>query len=403
MNRIGKIFAVGLFMALLIGAGTAPYEPETHAQDGGTPSIFIPLVLDFSNAAAFQELTEDVPDQVQLDDTLTRDEMLDAEILQPEYDEDADDAAELSPTDDGDDDHDPTQADPLFDPGEFPDSESEALARNEFSDEWAALESDIAGFLEGTEEDTETEPESLAGDTSNGLYTRYYINGNRSFGTGSGFMWRTIGKLYFKVPGNSGWSSCTASVVGRRAVITAGHCVYTRGKGWHQDIRFYPGYQNGYIPFGEWRPSWIRTTNQWYNSSSLAHDYAVMVMQKRNGRNISYYTGYNGYMYGYSATQHWHSFGYPSNIGGGRWPIVCSAQTHRRDSRSGPDPIGIGCDQTYGASGGPWIVNYSPEYRSAKNYVFGVNSYIKVGKKTIYSPYFDSNAGNMIRWGRGFN
>jgi hypothetical protein len=53
--------------------------------------------------------------------------------------------------------------------------------------------------------------------------------------------------------------------------------------------------------------------------------------------------------------------------------------------------IGVGCDLIFGASGGPWVVNFSgvPE---GTNLLNGNNSYIKRGLPQLYGPYFTTGA-----------
>lgn len=229
-------------------------------------------------------------------------------------------------------------------------------------------------------------------------YTRYYAN--RYGQMWKYYPWRTMGKLYFQKPGSSSWYYCTASVMYGRALWTAGHCVYTKGKGWHQNMSFVPAYRNGSAPYGTWTVYTKATLSGW-TQGKYAYDIAAVAVRDQGGKKISQRVGYLGAMWNASSIQHFHAFGLPSNIGSGKYLTVCSASTSRRDAQSGPDPVGIGCDMLHGSSGGPRLVTYMPYASGANNYVNGVNSYFYTNKpKEVYAAYFGDGAKNLYNWGK---
>lgn len=229
-------------------------------------------------------------------------------------------------------------------------------------------------------------------------YTRYTVNQYTYMW--KYFPWMTMGKLLFKKPGDASWYYCTASVMYGRALWTAGHCVYTKGKGWHTNMTFAPAYRNGTAPYGTWTVYQMATLTGW-QSGNYAYDIGAAAVSDQGGKKISQVTGYLGAMWNVSATQHFHSFGLPSNILTGKYLIACAASTNRQDPQSGPDPIGIGCDMLHGSSGGPRLVTYAPYASGANNYVNGVNSYCYTNKpKQVYAAYFGNGAKNLYNWGK---
>ena len=60
-----------------------------------------------------------------------------------------------------------------------------------------------------------------------------------------------------------------------------------------------------------------------------------------------------------------------------------------------PATIGVGCDQTGGTSGGPWLVNFSG-FAGLTNLVNGNNSYKYNNLPlNLYGPYFTTGASNV--------
>jgi V8-like Glu-specific endopeptidase len=215
----------------------------------------------------------------------------------------------------------------------------------------------------------------------------------------------TVGKIFFQKRTGSSWYVCSGAVAVRRAVWTAGHCVYTPGSGWHRNMTFYPAYKNGADPvYGGWTVTKKATLNGWI-SNKLPYDIGMMVVKNKGGKMIAQVTGWLCASWGGSSRRHWTDFGYPqSSPFNGKYQYVCAASRAWQDARQGtPWTNGIGCDMTGGCSGGPWLYKYAPGRSGAVNCVNSVNSYRYTRpsqKKAIHGPYFGDGAKNLYNWGK---
>lgn len=174
--------------------------------------------------------------------------------------------------------------------------------------------------------------------------------------------YRRAGKLFFSKP--NGNFVCSASIINRRVVITAGHCMFDRAtKRFYTNFRFVPAY-NGTAspssPYCQWTPSFWTVPTQWSNSSGYptTDDFGVMVMRDMpcNGstKTIGTYLGWFGWqtfrLLGNNVTQ----LGYPGNLDSGQRMQISQSNVYRRASFAGE----IGSAQGGGTSGGPWIQNF---------------------------------------------
>jgi len=277
-------------------------------------------------------------------------------------------------------------------PGGPPDPESTALAKKLFPEDWADLNASDIRVDYG-----EVEP---MGYSYPPPFTRYPVNAYGAMW--KYYPWKTMGKLYFRIPNTSGTWVCSGAVAVGRAVWTTGHCVYTPGKGWHTNMVFVPAYRAGSQPYGQFTVFSKASLEGWTKGGNHAYDIGMVAVSDKSGHKISWWTGYLGLMWNSSSIQHFHAFAYPSNIGNAKYLITCAASTSSRDSISGPDPVGMGCDMGPGSSGGPWLVKYSPYQAGAVNYVNGVVCYYKADKpEEFFSPYFSTAAKNLYDWGEG--
>jgi V8-like Glu-specific endopeptidase len=207
----------------------------------------------------------------------------------------------------------------------------------------------------------------------------------------------TVGKVFFTIPGKGDHVCSGSSAVGR-AVWTAGHCVYTPGTGWHTNWAFVPAYKNGNAPYGIWPANELWSLNGWTAHDNNGYDIGMAVTTDQGGKKLSQRVGYLGFMANTSRRQHWHNLGYPQDPPfNGEVMQMCIGSHARNDANFSPMPVGMGCDLTGGASGGPWIVKFNPRH-GAFDYVNGVNSY-KYTKPwqplQMYSPYFGNGAVNL--------
>lgn len=214
--------------------------------------------------------------------------------------------------------------------------------------------------------------------------------------TVNSYPFRTIGKLFFSKP--DGNYVCSASIINRRIVITAGHCTYDREtKSLYSRFLFVPAYR-GHVadvdPFCSWSVGRVIVPGQWANSSGYpaTDDFSLLQIQDRacNGatRRIGAYLGWLGWatyrLNGNNITQ----LGYPGNLDAGRRMQISQSNVYRRAKFAGE----IGSAQGGGTSGGPWVQNFGvrPSGRVniggpgwvGGNQVVGVSSYGNVNHNT---------------------
>jgi hypothetical protein len=269
-----------------------------------------------------------------------------------------------------------------------PSLDADAVARQAYAEDWAALEAAALEELLGNAT-ADTELNSLDSPTGTSqVFTRYWGNLYTPFWTN--YPYRTVGRFF------SSAGSCTASSASpNNIIVTAAHCVYNTGNNtWYSNKVFVPAYRNGSAPYGQFPTSQCIVLNAWVNlSGSYAinswarHDVAVCNMRTNTaGQTLSSAVGWLGRSWNYDYIQHHHNFGYASNISS-LYTSICAAESFYQTT----DTLGMGCDMTYGASGGPWIRVFFPFESGAKNYVNSVNSGIFVGTQNIYGPRFTSN------------
>jgi len=255
-------------------------------------------------------------------------------------------------------------------------------------------------------------------------FTRYRLfpNTDAEYRT---YPYRTVGKLFFNI-GTEPFV-CSASVVTSfnfSVVWTAGHCVYTPGTGFHNNFLFAPAFRRVGVtpvsPFGDWTTRNVLVLGAWA-SGLLEYDHGVLVMNRSptTGLTIGETVGMLGFMANAPREQHWHLHGYPQGPHSppsvdpqftGFHHEICAAQYAANDQPTGmagidPPTMGVGCDLTGGASGGPWVVNLNALAVStsggmpvALNLLNGNNSYRYLGggpnSQRLYGPYF--SAGAMV-------
>lgn len=185
------------------------------------------------------------------------------------------------------------------------------------------------------------------------------------------FPFRVIGQLW-SVTDKGEWSTCSATLIGRRAVITAAHCLYSHEDGgWLEDYEFYPGMNGeGNAPFGKygWTNAHILqgfiTNYQGYYGSVMPWDLAVLILDGNAGDALGW-MGYAVYDPAYNFTGN--IVGYPGDKRQSTmWRASCDIDASRADDFNFSYP----CD-TYPGSSGSAVYDYNP---SAKDrHILGVN------------------------------
>ncbi len=290
--------------------------------------------------------------------------------------------------------------------GSLPDAETAELAQTLYPEEWARAASDPTPELAVPDPMPDQVPEvnAAALEETNAYaatppFTSYYVNDNTA--TWKSYPWLTIGRLFFQIPGLTGTYACTGAAAYGRAVWTAGHCVYTLGRGWSYNMWFVPAYRNGAYPYGSFTVKSRTALSGWVSAGNLAYDIGMVTVNDKDGLKLSQWVGSLGALWNQPATQMFHAFGYPGNYSSGQYLVACAASTYDRDPLAGPDAIGIGCNMGSGASGGPWLVAYAPFKGTASNYVNGIVSYSYATKpRQVYGPYFGDEAKQLYDWAK---
>ncbi|MEO8503516.1 MAG: hypothetical protein ABI609_06420 [Acidobacteriota bacterium] len=222
------------------------------------------------------------------------------------------------------------------------------------------------------------------------------------------YPYQTVGRVFFNIPGR-GTFACSASSVGGDGVMTAGHCVHDAASNtfWNHWV-FVPGYKNGAAPYGQWTANrlFVLTAYQDGDQGDERFDVGGAVLNRVGGKRISEKVGFLGFQWNMSNTAtsaHWALLGYPAAapFTGGQ-QFVCQASFAYTFGPPSPSPIGVGCDQTGGTSGGPWIRSFSGA-PGKSNYLNGVNVFRRcfdplcndLYTQELFSPYFDNNAKKL--------
>jgi V8-like Glu-specific endopeptidase len=211
--------------------------------------------------------------------------------------------------------------------------------------------------------------------------------------TGGGAVTRTVGRVFFTYQGRT--ASCSGNAVtsaNRSTVMTAGHCVKLGGA-WHTNWVFVPGYNSGNAPYGTWTARATLATPQWAASEDINYDVGAAVVNLLNGSALTDVVGAQGIAFNQARGQAMYAFGYPaaSPYDGTRL-IYCSGVTFNDFFLS--MGIGMDCNMTGGASGGPWFQQFSES--TGTGIQNSVNSFkYNFFPNWMFGPYFGTDAQNV--------
>jgi V8-like Glu-specific endopeptidase len=118
-----------------------------------------------------------------------------------------------------------------------------------------------------------------------GADNRIQIGGTTSY------PWRAIVQLDIKYPGSASIWGCTGWFIGPGTIATAGHCVYSAGKGgWASYIDVSPGANGGYKPYGTTRTYNFRSVVGWTSSGNTNYDYGAIILNSGTlGRRVGWF------------------------------------------------------------------------------------------------------------------
>jgi len=102
--------------------------------------------------------------------------------------------------------------------------------------------------------------------------------------------WRWICKLIITFP-NGASGGCTGWFIGPKAVMTAGHCVYSRANGgWARQIEVIPGMRGATRPFGSMIGTSFRSVVGWTRDSDPNYDYGCIILPNATlGNRVGYF------------------------------------------------------------------------------------------------------------------
>jgi glutamyl endopeptidase len=100
--------------------------------------------------------------------------------------------------------------------------------------------------------------------------------------------WRRICALRIQFPSGTTYRG-TGFLVGPRAVVTAGHCVYLHNEGgWARKVEVIPGCNGSARPYGQAESNSLRSVGGWVTSRLPESDYGCIILPAGafNGRNL---------------------------------------------------------------------------------------------------------------------
>jgi V8-like Glu-specific endopeptidase len=226
-----------------------------------------------------------------------------------------------------------------------------------------------------------------------------YLGINRT-AFSSKYPYRASGQLFFEDDDGQQYI-CSASLIKRGVLVTAGHCVIDNSEAeFYENFQYIPARRGKSAPYGIWEGARVYVMSSYAydkNGECLSgvvckNDVAVIVLKPKNGKYAGDKTGWLGYginTYSFTRTlgrtgAQITQLGYPASH-----DRVTMMQ--RNDSlgilggKSVKNNTIIGTRMTGGSSGGPWIVNFgqmaklgdgtTPGSEAKSNIVVGVTSW----------------------------
>ncbi len=252
-------------------------------------------------------------------------------------------------------------------------------------------------------------PEPMSNGTFNTPYTSSRVfpmltGASAPMSADRAYPYSTVGKLFFTINGNP--FVCSASVIQRRVVATAGHCVHSgTATGFHRNFVFVPAFRDGVAPFKQWNWRFVTTTAAWASGGGgvpNAADYAMIEFGDQpmvaGGPlvKLGNVTGWLGWQTLRLNGNHTSKLGYPCNLDSCQKMQNVTSSSFRAVA---PNNVEYGSDARGGSSGGPWVQNFAvlsvgggTGLNTAQNRVVGITSYgyTSVDPKVQGSSILDS-------------
>jgi V8-like Glu-specific endopeptidase len=223
--------------------------------------------------------------------------------------------------------------------------------------------------------------------------------------TAGGAVARAVGRVFFSLGGKD--YSCSGSSVDSAdgsTVLTAAHCVVSPD-GYATRWVFVPGYDNGTTPYGVFVADHLAVLSGYLRPGAPVDEGrdVAMVNVARNAAGQTLEAAVGGLPLDFAArpdaapTGTVRSFGYPAATpyDGGHL-ISCSAAVVTDVRVPGQhDNVGMSCDMTGGASGGPWLADVDPSTGLGR--IVSLSSFGYADDPgTIYGPVLGPPAAAMF-------
>jgi V8-like Glu-specific endopeptidase len=214
-----------------------------------------------------------------------------------------------------------------------------------------------------------------------------FAGGSAPLSADRAYPYITVGKLFFTIGGSP--FVCSASVIQRRVVATAGHCVHSgTGAGFHNNWVFVPAFRDGTAPLRMWNWRFATTTATWAGGGGgvpNAADYAMIEFADQPMTTggplfkLGQVTGWLGWQTVSLNANHTSKLGYPCNLDSCQKMQNVTSTSFRAVA---PNNVEYGSDARGGSSGGPWVQNFAvlsvgggTGINTGQNRVVGVTSY----------------------------
>jgi V8-like Glu-specific endopeptidase len=193
------------------------------------------------------------------------------------------------------------------------------------------------------------------------------------------FPYRTVGIVLFTIPGEGDFY-CSAAVLRRRLVVTAGQCLHEGSggnNGFFENFLFVPAYRDGVAPYSTWEWAAVTVPTTWSTGNGRlpnAADYGFLEVEDQvyNGslRKLGDVVGFLGYVIKKLRPNHATLLGYPTDFDQGELMHQVSAKDLRAAAQNTAE---FGSDMRGGSAGGPILQDFGDNPNTVK--LIGVISY----------------------------